>query len=231
MTTAKSVVIITGASRGLGAALAAHFLQDKNWEVVGVSRHLPEPSDAQHDSERKHFVVLGDVSDPETAVRAFDQAELLGTPKLLINSAGAATFGSAGSYTKSDVEVNFAAGLVGTILVTEEALRRYRSSGITIVNVMSTAAHVGRANEAVYCASKWGARGYTESLRIELKGTPNRVIGVYPGGMRTKFWNAKGAENVDPIKFMNPEEVASAIYSAIQSKPNFYISDIILNRG
>jgi short-subunit dehydrogenase len=78
-----------------------------------------------------------------------------------------------------------------------------------IVNVMSTAALTGKPNETVYCAAKWGARGYTEALRAEAKGV--RVVAVYPGGMNTPFWAGDGKA----AGFMDPGEVAGKIVSAI----------------
>ena len=77
-----------------------------------------------------------------------------------------------------------------------------------IVNVLSTAALIGKPNETVYCAAKWGARGYSEALRAEAKGTGVRVLSAAPGGMRTPFWR----ENRET--FMEARDVAAAIVDA-----------------
>ena len=54
---------------------------------------------------------------------------------------------------------------------------------------MSTAATRGNANESVYCATKWGEKGYTTSLKAAYKGTSVKVVGVYPGGIDTDFYH------------------------------------------
>lgn len=59
----------------------------------------------------------------------------------------------------------------------------------TIVNIVSTAGLEGKVTESVYCASKFGVRGFTESLALELSGTAINVCAVYMGGMRTEFWD------------------------------------------
>ena len=78
------------------------------------------------------------------------------------------------------------------ILLTSEILQLTpEEEELTIVNIMSTSALIGRAEETIYCAAKWGARGYTEALRTELKGTKRNIIAVYPGGMKTDFWKSR----------------------------------------
>jgi short-subunit dehydrogenase len=94
---------------------------------------------------------------------------------------------------------------------------------------MSTSALFGRAEETIYCAAKWGARGYTEALRTELKGTKRNIIAVYPGGMRTDFWKIPG-QNRDIISFMDPAEVASGIVNAVIVSDKMLVTDITINR-
>ena len=53
---------------------------------------------------------------------------------------------------------------------------------------MSTAATRGNANESVYCATKWGEKGYTNSLKAAYKGSSVKIVGVYPGGIDTDFY-------------------------------------------
>jgi short-subunit dehydrogenase len=88
---------------------------------------------------------------------------------------------------------------------------------------MSTAALAGKPGETVYCAAKWGARGYTEVLRAELKET--RVLAVYPGGMKTPFWSS------DPRRaanFMDPKEIAGRIVDAIF---NSDVTELVIRRS
>ncbi len=117
--------------------------------------------------------------------------------------------------TSAMIDDVFEANLKGMILLTSEILRiTPEKEELTIVNIMSTSALLGRDQETIYCAAKWGARGYTEALRTELKGTKRNIIAVYPGGMKTDFWNVAG-QNRDISGFMDPKEVAEKIVNAV----------------
>lgn len=224
------VAVVTGASSGLGLSLSLGLVSGGK-QVVCVSRTYPSDAHLRSEIDTGNVAhVSGDVSDPDTAESAFAQAHEMGTPDLLINCAGVGVFGPTGSYTRQDLEDVFAGNLYGTILFCEAGYRSFRASGGTIVNVMSTAAQVGRVNEAVYCAAKWGARGYTESLRLEAKGTPIRIVAVYPGGMKTPFWQVGRGANLDPSGFMDAEEVARAILRNLDDQGAGHVSDITINR-
>jgi short-subunit dehydrogenase len=202
------VAIVTGASSGLGLSIAQR-LREQGTSVIGVAR-------------RSSADVSGDAAKRETALRAIEAAERLGAIDLLVNCAGIGVFGPAGSYDAQTIAVIIDANLIATINFCEVLFPRFKEHGGTIVNVLSTAALTGKANESVYCAAKWGARGYSESLKAEAKGTKARIIAVAPGGMRTQFWPSPRPE------FMDPDDVAAAIVDAI-SRP-VDISEIVITR-
>jgi short-subunit dehydrogenase len=203
-----NVAIVVGASSGLGLEIA-RFLETGGRAVVGVSR-------------RGETTVRGDASKRETAVRALAEADARGTVDLLVNCAGVGIYGPAGSYDEPGIASLINGNLVATIVFCEVFAPRFKASGGTIVNVLSTAALVGKANETVYCAAKWGARGYSEALRAEAKGTKLRVMSAAPGGMDTPFWPEARPD------FMDARDVASTIVDAI-ARPVF-VSEINIIR-
>jgi short-subunit dehydrogenase len=139
-------------------------------------------------------------------------------------------FTKAHNSTSALIDTIFEANLKGMILLTSEILRLApEDEELTIVNIMSTSALLGRAEETIYCAAKWGARGYTEALRTELKGTKRNIIAVYPGGMRTSFWDIPG-QNRDISSFMDPAEVAEKIVNAVIVTDKMFVTDITINR-
>lgn len=227
----ETTCIITGATSGLGLELTKQLSRDLNFHVIGVSRGMhTQPEWNQLISSGRVEFIKGNVSEPATVLSAFDAAERAGRLELIVNCAGIGAFGPPDSYTSDDVDAVLGSNLIGMILFSNEAFRRMRNSEGMIINVMSTAAQIGRANESVYCAAKWGARGYTEALRLELKSSKLKVIAVYPGGMKTAFWAAKGAQT-DGAGFMQPAAVADIIVSVIKKREGTYVSDIIINRG
>jgi short-subunit dehydrogenase len=193
------VAIIVGGTTGLGAAIADQLRASMH--VVTVSR-------------RDSADVAGDASREGTVRRAIAHAESLGAITLLINCAGIGIFGAVGTYDETRARQIIDANLIAMILFSDALLPRFKNDGGTIVNVLSTAALAAKPNESVYCAAKWGARGYTEVLKAEAKGTKARVISVAPGGMDTPFWSERREG------FMDAREVAKVIVNAIASRVN-----------
>jgi short-subunit dehydrogenase len=202
------VAIVTGSSSGLGFQIAKQ-LRERGTAVVGVAR-------------RESAGIAGDASKRETALRAINAAERLGTIDLLVNCAGVGIFGPAGSYDETSIASIISSNLIATINFCELLFPRFKEHGGTIVNVLSTAALTGKANESVYCAAKWGARGYGEALKAEAKGSKARIIAVAPGGMNTPFWPDSRS------KFMDPADVAATIIDAIERPVD--ISEIVITR-
>jgi short-subunit dehydrogenase len=202
------VAIVPGGTSGLGAEIAT-LLRGRGMRVVTVSR-------------RETADVAGDASSETTVRRAIDLADSLGSTHILVNSAGTGTFAPTGSYGEESVRRMLDANLVAMILFCDALFPRFARDGGTIVNILSTAALYARAGESVYAASKWGARGYTEVLKSEAKGTKARVLSVSPGGMQTPFWPEERAG------YMNARAVAETIVEAIVSPVK--ITDLVIER-
>ena len=148
----------------------------------------------------------------------------------LFNNAGSGLFTAAHTATSALIDRVFEANVKGMILLTSEILALTPDDEeLTIVNIMSTSALLGRAEETIYCAAKWGARGFTEALRTELKGTKRNIIAVYPGGMQTDFWKVPG-QNRNTSTFMDPAEVAEKIVNAVMVTDKMFVTDITINR-
>lgn len=119
------------------------------------------------------------------------------------------------------------------ILFSTQCLKVKNEADLKIVNIMSSAALRGNEQEAVYCATKWGERGYTESLKVAYKGTSVKVIGVYPGGINTNFYK-NSRDYVSEEKqssFMNPSDVAKTILDNVLNETNLTVADIIIERN
>lgn len=95
---------------------------------------------------------------------------------------------------------------------------------------MSSAAKKANPMGAAYCAVKWGARGYTESLAAALKGSAIRVLAVYPSGMNTPFWARNTGQVVDASNFMDPKEVAEVICSVVKNRNSLNVTELSIER-
>lgn len=233
----KKITVVTGGSSGLGLHIASKLaLKGKHVLIIGRNQaRLDEALDflsaniEQASARGTVEAAALDICDPE-AVEGFyktmaDRAdyELEG----LVNVAGLGLFGNADQATPEMIATLIDTNLKGLIYMTAPALAAMKNQGGRIVNISSTSGIKARANETVYCASKWGVRGYTEALKVEYKDSGILVYGAYPGGMDTPFWN------VEPDRvttnFMAPEAVAEQIVESVWHE-TLYVSDIVIER-
>ena len=135
-------------------------------------------------------------------------------------------------YEAADVD-KCLKGLKGMILWSVETLKADGEQDLKIANVMSTAATRGNANESVYCATKWGEKGYTTSLKAAYKGTSVKVVGVYPGGIDTDFYHdSHDYVSLDKQhSFMSAAELAEVVLFNLVNDANLTVSDILIERN
>ena len=114
-----------------------------------------------------------------------------------------------------------------------ETLKVCGERDVKIAQIMSTAATRGNANESVYCATKWGEKGYTKSLQAAYKGTSVKVVAIYPGGIDTAFYR-DSHDYVSEDKqhtFMQPGPLAEVILFNLINEANLTVTDIEINRN
>lgn len=227
----KNIVIITGGASGLGEELVKQFIA-KDYFVCNIDRDIEKMKilDSTYKDNYKGFV--GDISDSVFVKDAINEISNLGNIKILINNAGEPSFKVPTKYEKEDIDKCFK-GLQGMILFSTETLKAKEEKDLKIVNIMSSAALRGNKQEAVYCATKWGEKGYTESLKVAYKGTSVKVIGVYPGGINTAFYK-NSRDYVSEEKqatFMKPCDVAKTIIDNVTNKTNLTVADMIIERN
>lgn len=227
----KKVIIITGGASGLGLELVKQSIK-KGLFVCNIDRDLKKMEFLNSTYNKDYKGFIGDISDEEFVINTVEEISDLGDIKILINNAGEPSFKMPTLYNKQDIDKCFK-GLEGMILFSTEVLKVKNENDLKIVNIMSSAALRGNKQEAVYCAAKWGEKGYTDSLKVAYKGTNVKVIGVYPGGINTDFYK-NSRDYVSEEKqnsFMNAKDVAKIILDNILNEANLTVSDIIIERN
>lgn len=227
----NNIVIVTGGANGLGYELVKQLIE-KNYFVCNIDRDELKLKEMNNEFSNNYQSFCGDISDENFVKEAIESIKGLGTIIGLINNAGEPSFKLPKDYKKEDINTCFK-GLEGMILLTSQVLNATNEKDLKIVNIMSSAALRGNKQESVYCATKWGERGYTESLKVAYKGTSVKVIGIYPGGINTNFYK-NSRDYISEEKqntFMNPKDVANVIINNVFNNINLTISDLIIERN
>ena len=228
---AGQVVLVTGAGRGLGRELALAFAR-AGADVVAAARtrsQLKDTTDEIKALGRRAMAAAANVTDQEQ-VRAMVQQALnkFGQVDILVNNAGMAVYGPFAEQKASDWQAMIDTNLMGTLFCTHAILPSMldRGEGL-IINIASVAGIHGLPNEAVYCASKHGVKGFTDALAVELKERGIRVCGIYPGGMDTPFWDVQ-TYGGDRSRIMDPAQVAEMVLAAAAQPPGILVREVIL---
>ncbi|BBX38152.1 D-beta-hydroxybutyrate dehydrogenase [Mycolicibacterium mageritense DSM 44476 = CIP 104973] len=197
MTLDGKVALVTGASSGLGAAVARLFAE-RGATVFGIARDAERMADVFTDVPGGTYTSV-DISSAEGCKRAVAQCvEEFGRLDALINVAGFHQMRHTISMTDEDWEKDLAVNLNGPFFLCRAALPHLLETGGNIVNVASIAGIEGEVYSAGYCAAKHGLVGLTRALAIEFTSERLRVNAVCPGGMltpqTTEFAAPEGAD-------------------------------------
>lgn len=228
----KPITLITGGSSGLGLELAKLYAKDG--DLCLAARDAVRLHRAAELVKAGHAIasVAADCAKEEEVKRLFDFIHGSGFyVARLINCAGIGRFGEPTQNGEDMIRTVLDSNLVSTMLATTYALRdmEQEKKG-EIITILSTAAQRGKPDESVYCAAKWGERGYCEALRAAYRGTDIRILTVSPGGINTPFWNDACGKEVDVSAFMDPAELAKTIYDAASSKNSLFCNDLIVDK-
>jgi NADP-dependent 3-hydroxy acid dehydrogenase YdfG len=223
----KRTILVTGASSGIGRAIAKNLLQQGH-QVLGVSRNcdkfiriIANFTPVQLDLSR--------LNDIPQKMRELEQA----FPELdtVIFCAGKGQFGSVEEFSYAQIEdlmiINFTSQvfLVKALL---PALKRKEHSDLIFIG--SEAALKGSRKGALYCASKFALRGFTQALREECGKSNVRVCLINPGMVKTEFFEPLSFEPGDePSNFIEPEDVAETVSYVLNSRTKIVIDEINLS--
>ena len=215
MDIASSTALVTGASGGIGRAVAI-ALAEAGARVVGIGRNLP----ALRSLEEAGGVIVRQVDlEASDELQRFVQRSLPDLPSIdiLVNCAGAGRFAPLTDHHPEEIDRLLALNVRAPIALTQAVLpaMRQRRRG-RVVNVASIAGRLGVPNETVYSATKGALAVFSRALHAELAGTGVGVTTVYPGVVETAFFERRGApyQRGWP-RPMPPERVARAIVRAI----------------
>ncbi len=209
-TTAGKVAIVTGAARGIGAAIAERLAKDGFSVVVNYAGSADGAATLAAGIEAaggRALTARADVSDAAAVAHLFDTAEAaLGGVDVLVNNAGIMKLAALAESDDALIDTQIAINLKGSINTLREAARRLRPGG-RIINLSSSVVGLYQPTYAVYAATKAGVEALTHVLARELRGRNITANAVAPGPTATAlFLDGKTDEAIERLAKMAPLE-------------------------
>lgn len=223
------IVVITGASRGIGKAIAKIFAQQGNTLLLNARHEGPLQElagEIQETTGAKVMAHAADLALPDEA-RAFGRWCLhQGTPDILVNNAGSFLPGNIHEEEEGTLQRMIETNLYSAYHLTRSLLPAMmkRESG-HIFNMCSIASLQAYPSGGSYSISKFALAGFSKNLREELKQYRIKVTAVYPGAVYTDSWAGSG---VAPQRIMEAEDIAKLIHVASSLSPQACPEEIVI---
>ncbi len=223
-------VVVTGASQGIGRAIAEAFATRDGANLALVARteaKLEAVAASCRERGGTPLVVPTDVTDDAAVAEMADAVHnAWGPPDVLVNNAGAFTYAPLGELTLEGFRDQIDVNLTGAFAVTKAFLPAMRERGTGHLFFMgSVASLMAYPGNAGYCAAKHGLRGLARVVRAETKDEGLRVTTVLPGATDTPTW--EGAD-LPSERLMAPEDVAQAVVDAAHLSDRTVLEELLL---
>lgn len=217
--------LVTGASRGIGAATARALAGTHEVLLGGRDSAALEELSREIPGSTPWPVELVDYSAVSAAAEEFDRLDVL------VHSAGITELGALSELSTESWQRTFEINLFAVTELTRQLLPALRASAGHIVLVNSGAGLAAKPNWGAYAASKFALRGFADALRAEESGHDVRVTSVFPGRTATDMQRGvrqqEGGE-FEPDRYLRPDSVASAIASAVHADADAHLTEIVL---
>lgn len=236
----RQIVVVTGASRGIGRAVAVRFARDGAAVIVnykGSESAAQETARAVTEAGGEATLVQGDVSNRDDAERLIETAiQQYGRIDVLVNNAGITRDQLLMRMTDDDWDAVLDTNLKGAFHMTRAALRpMLRKRSGRIINISSVVGLIGNAGQGNYAAAKAGLIGFTKSIAREVASRSITVNAIAPGYIATEMTDAipenmrgKIPEQVPMGRLGTPEDVA-AVVAFIASPAAAYMTGAVLH--
>lgn len=222
------IVWLTGASSGIGKAIAEEFVLNGNL-VAGSSRRIDLLNELKEKLGGNFIPIKMDVSDKSSVEEVFKKLSAEYEIDTLINNAGITSFRKAIDDSIDTMEEIINTNLLGSIYTIKNVLpSMIACQEGTIINILSVVTQKIYTGSSAYSASKSGLMAFTKVIREELRDKNIRVINVSPGPTATEIWPEKALAKFSE-RMMSAEAIAKLIFRIYQEKTNLVAEEIVLS--
>ena len=217
-------VLITGASRGLGAALYYVFNEHDYYCIINCRGTSCDFGNLSESGRTYH--VCGDIRDPWILNRVGCMAIEKGI-KVLINNAGVYSNQPLDQITNEELQSVYSLNLMVPMMLTKAVWPSLKEQGGIVVNINSLAGQTGSDKELVYCATKHGLAGFSKSLQYQGTKDGVRVLNIYFGAMNTDMMKGR---TETPDRLIDPMEAARLVYDMCRDYSSLRITEVTVAR-
>lgn len=243
MVAERKVALVTGASRGIGQAIAKELARDESLIVIGTATTADGASSISHYFAKWGLEgdgIIMNVADPESVANGVKEiTQAYGAPAILVNNAGITRDGLMLRMSEEDWSEVINTNLSSVYRVSKAVLRGMtKARWGRIVNITSVVAGMGNPGQANYCASKAGIEGFSRSLAKEISGRGVTINCVAPGFIETDMTEelpdatkASMLANVPMARLGQPEEVAGAVRFLVSNDASYITGETLHVNG
>jgi NADP-dependent 3-hydroxy acid dehydrogenase YdfG len=222
--------IITGASKGIGRAIAERLAAEKT-ALALVARSGDLLDERVNDCQRrgaKAQAFVCDVADADAVERQFKKAiDWLGGVDLLVNNAGVGYFASVDELPIARFDEMINTNLRGAFLCARAVIPRMKADGGgTIINIASIAGKYGSEGGGAYCASKFGLMGLNECMGLDLRAHNIRVTAICPGSVNAPDFRGGRTSRINPENMIQAADVAEAVIYIARQPARIFIREM-----
>lgn len=217
----SQTALVTGASSGIGAAIARHLLS-LDYSVTGIARDFSKLEELSPDFHKESI----DLSRLEELPK---RLKPLTCPHVLVCNAGQALFGHLEEYSYQQIQSLMDLNFMSHVFCIRHFLpqMKKRKQG-DIILIGSEAALAGKKKGSLYCASKWALRGFSQALREECRSV--RITLINPGPVSTPFFEGQSfAPKEGSDHAIDPQDIAELVAHIVQSRPGTCFDEINLS--
>lgn len=217
-------VILTGCSRGIGRAILERLILDGNYKIYAITKNADRLESIKNDNLTIYSCDLTDLKSVENIIQEIlKKADKI---NVLINNAGIGLFKKVEDLEVTDWDKVLTLNLIVPFFMVKYILpgMKLQNSG-RIINISSDADSVGFSEGSLYCASKFGLRGFSDSIRLELKGSNISITTISPGRVDTYF---NGKKPGDRPYSLSADDVASQVMHVLNQSDRCEIEKIYI---